>query len=108
VRSLADKNVYRIFCGGNHTWVLIDEFLPVRSRVRAPSPLLEIEEKPLSPKAKSTIKSSLKADKENIHLANEKELKKKTLLQKKQKELIQEATTHFISKVIDTHSQRLL
>jgi hypothetical protein len=76
VRSLADKNVYRIFCGGNHTWVLIDEFLPIRNRVRAPSPLFEVEDKPISPKTKSTLKSSMKADKENIHQANE--LKKKS------------------------------
>jgi hypothetical protein len=107
VQSLADKNVYRVFSGGNHTWVLIDEFLPIRNRVRAPSPLFELEER-LSPKAKPFLKNSLKADKENIHQANEKELKKKVLLQKKQKQLIQEATTQFISKVIETHSQRLL
>jgi len=78
VRSLADKNVYRIFCGGNHTWVVIDEFLPIRNRVRAPSPLFEAEEKPTSPKTKSTLKSSLKADKENFNQANE--LKKKAQL----------------------------
>ena len=46
--------------------MLLDEFLPVRSKVRAPSPLLEIEEKLQSPKAKSNLKSSLKVDKENI------------------------------------------
>ena len=39
VRSLADKNVYRLFCGGNHTWALIDEFMPMRMLPRAPSPL---------------------------------------------------------------------
>jgi hypothetical protein len=55
--------------------VLIDEFLPVRNRVRAPSPLFEVEDRPVSPKAKSNRKSTVKADKENIHQANE--LKKK-------------------------------
>lgn len=45
LRSLADKNVYRLFCGGNHTWALIDEFMPMRVRPRVPSPLYqEIEE----------------------------------------------------------------
>lgn len=67
VRSLADKNVYRIFCGGNHTWVLIDEFIPIRNRIRAPSPLLDMEEKPISPKVKSNLKTSLKSDKENLN-----------------------------------------
>ena len=39
LKSLADKNVYRIFAGGNHTWVLLDEFIPMRKNMRAPSPL---------------------------------------------------------------------
>ena len=39
LKSLADKNVYRIFTGGNHTWVLLDEFIPVRKNFRPPSPL---------------------------------------------------------------------
>ena len=41
LRSLADKNVHRVFAGGNHSWVLIDEFMPIRLKVRAPSPLYE-------------------------------------------------------------------
>jgi len=67
VRSLADKNVHRIFCGGNHTWVLLDEFLPIRNNARAPSPLRE-EEKTVSPKAtaRNFNKSTMKADKENL------------------------------------------
>jgi len=36
---LADKNAYRIFAGGNHSWVLLDEFVPMRKAYRAPSPL---------------------------------------------------------------------
>ena len=39
LKSLADKNVYRIFTGGNHTWVLLDEFIPIRKNFRPPSPL---------------------------------------------------------------------
>jgi hypothetical protein len=37
--------VYRLFSGGNHTWALIDEFMPMRVRPRVPSPLLgDLEE----------------------------------------------------------------
>jgi hypothetical protein len=39
LKSLGDKNVYRIFTGGNHTWVLLDEFIPIRKNARPPSPL---------------------------------------------------------------------
>lgn len=37
--SMADKNAYRIFAGGNHTWILLDEFIPMRRNFRPPSPL---------------------------------------------------------------------
>jgi len=30
LKSLDDKNIYRIFAGGNHTWILLDEFIPTR------------------------------------------------------------------------------
>ena len=39
LQSLADKNVYRIFAGGNHSWVLLDEIVPMRKNPRPPSPL---------------------------------------------------------------------
>ena len=39
LKSLADKNVYRIFAGGNHSWVLLDEIVPVRKNTRPASPL---------------------------------------------------------------------
>ena len=39
LRSLGDKNVYRLFTGGNHTWILLDEFIPFRKNARLPSPL---------------------------------------------------------------------
>ena len=39
LRTLADKNVYRIFAGGNHSWVLLDEIIPMRTNTRPPSPL---------------------------------------------------------------------
>ena len=39
LRTLADKNIYRLFAGGNHSWVLLDEIIPMRPSVRPPSPL---------------------------------------------------------------------
>ena len=39
LRSVSDKNAYRIFTGGNHTWILLDEFIPQRKNARLPSPL---------------------------------------------------------------------
>ena len=39
LRTLADKNIYRLFAGGNHSWVLLDEIIPMRASVRSPSPL---------------------------------------------------------------------
>lgn len=39
LRTLADKNIYRLFAGGNHSWVLLDEIIPMRTNVRPPSPL---------------------------------------------------------------------
>jgi hypothetical protein len=51
VKSLDDKNVYRVFAGGNHTWILLDEFIPIRKPHRAPSPLegdkFKLIEKPI-------------------------------------------------------------
>ena len=39
LRTLADKNIYRVFAGGNHSWVLLDEIIPMRNNMRPPSPL---------------------------------------------------------------------
>jgi len=39
VTHIGAKNVYRIFAGGNHSWVVIDDIMPVRQRHRAPSPV---------------------------------------------------------------------
>ncbi len=39
LRTLSDKNIYRVFAGGNHSWVLLDEIIPMRNNVRPPSPL---------------------------------------------------------------------
>lgn len=56
LRTLADKNIYRIFAGGNHSWVLLDEIIPMRNNVRPPSPLYG--ERVPSPKNKSPQKDS--------------------------------------------------
>lgn len=37
--NIGAKNVYRIFAGGNHSWVVIDDIIPIRKRYRAPSPV---------------------------------------------------------------------
>lgn len=46
---MQEKNVYRLFAGGNHSWVLLDEFVPLRKGYRPPSPLACEDEKSLSP-----------------------------------------------------------
>lgn len=64
LRSLADKNVYRVFAGGNHTWVLLDEIIPMRTNVREPSPLAG--DRVLSPNG-----SPVKVPSGTISLANQ-------------------------------------
>lgn len=39
VASVGEKNVYRIFAGGDHSWVVIDDIIPVRNSYRVPSPV---------------------------------------------------------------------
>ena len=39
VGSIGDKNVYRIFAGGNHSWIVIDDIIPQRNMYRPPSPV---------------------------------------------------------------------
>ena len=39
VANLGGKNVYKIFAGGNHSWVVIDDNMPVRCDYRPPSPV---------------------------------------------------------------------
>ena len=41
VVSLGPRNIYKIFAGGNHSWVVLDDIIPVREKYRAPSPLPE-------------------------------------------------------------------
>lgn len=58
MRTLIDKNIYRVFAGGNHSWVLLDEIIPMRNNVRQPSPLhgekVQLEDKN-SPKKELTM-----------------------------------------------------
>jgi hypothetical protein len=70
---MADKNIHRIFCGGNHTWLLVDEFLPSRTKARAPSPLYEPPEKLVKEPRKK------EAEKENQHSQADKARKQKAL-----------------------------
>ena len=37
--NIGAKNVYKIFAGGNHSWVIIDDIVPVRKKYRPPSPV---------------------------------------------------------------------
>lgn len=39
VAQLGPRKIYRIFAGGNHSWVVLDDIIPVREKYRAPSPL---------------------------------------------------------------------
>ena len=44
---MGNKNVSKIFAGGNHSWVVIDDIVPLRENYRAPSPILEFDKTPL-------------------------------------------------------------
>ena len=37
--NVGSKNVYRIFAGGNHSWVVVDDVIPMRSNYKTPSPV---------------------------------------------------------------------
>jgi hypothetical protein len=39
VAALGPRNIYKIFAGGNHSWVVLDDIIPVREKYRPPSPL---------------------------------------------------------------------
>jgi len=39
IASIGEKNVYRIFAGGDHSWVVIDDIIPIKSNYRVPSPV---------------------------------------------------------------------
>ena len=49
LESMQEKNVYRIFAGGNHTWILLDQYVPLRVGYRYPSPLKCDDETSQSP-----------------------------------------------------------
>jgi len=37
--SLLNKNVLKVFAGGNHSWLLLDDLMPLREFYKAPSPV---------------------------------------------------------------------
>jgi alpha-tubulin suppressor-like RCC1 family protein len=39
VANLGNKNIYKMFAGGNHSWVVIDDIMPIRENYRPPSPV---------------------------------------------------------------------
>ena len=39
VVQLGARKIYKIFAGGHHSWVVLDDIIPVREKYRAPSPL---------------------------------------------------------------------
>jgi len=39
--DLGPRKIYKIFAGGNHSWVLLDDIIPVREKYRPPSPIKE-------------------------------------------------------------------
>lgn len=38
VASLGPKNIVRIFAGGSHSWVVLDDMVPIRENYKIPSP----------------------------------------------------------------------
>jgi hypothetical protein len=62
VVALGPRNIYKVFAGGNHSWVVLDDIIPVREKYRPPSPL---PERPpslsQSPRARSKSRSSKSA-----------------------------------------------
>lgn len=46
--------MFKIFAGGNHSWVVLDDIIPVREKYRPPSPLPE-RQPSLSPRIEERI-----------------------------------------------------
>lgn len=44
VASLGGKNIDKIFAGGNHSWVFLDDQNPNNNNYVPPSPLKEVDE----------------------------------------------------------------
>ncbi len=42
VNTIGTKNISKIFAGGNHSWFILDENIPIREHFRPPSPLVQI------------------------------------------------------------------
>lgn len=78
LRTLADKNIYRIFAGGNHSWVLLDEIIPMRNVCRPPSPLYG--DKVSLTKQRSPQKASQPMGAAGISLTNQNSTMKRNML----------------------------
>jgi len=59
VADLGPKNIYKIFAGGNHSWVVIDDIMPVRENYRAPSPVGHCQASISSPISHSPMNTSV-------------------------------------------------
>ncbi len=44
VASLGGKNIEKIFAGGNHSWIVLDQNDPINNNYEPPSPLQESDE----------------------------------------------------------------
>ena len=117
LRSLADKNVYRIFAGGNHSWILLDEIIPMRNAQRPPSPLygdrilLENEKSPKKESAlnlQGGINLTNQARPFDRELDNTQEFQRKAQEDRERKEKMgreaaAQMTKDFVSKVVACH-----
>ena len=108
LKSLSDKNVYRIFAGGNHSWVLLDEIVPMRRTARPPSPLDgDKASKPKSSPQKeaSTINLTNQAlGKGQFHDTFDVQVKHQQIREQREKlsnKAVAKTTDDFIKKVIE-------
>ena len=114
LKSLADKNVYRIFAGGNHSWVLLDEIVPMRKNVRPPSPLEgDKAQKPNSSPQKEAGSITLKNQAygptfQDTFDVQENHKKAREQRDKLANKAAVKTTEEFIKKVMEQHKQTLL
>jgi len=91
VANLGAKNIYRIFAGGNHSWVVIDDIVPINEKYTPPSPVgcsdsrfsqfepsgFKVGSNPTSPKPPSTkanllpkFKADYPSNRQKLYLVN--------------------------------------
>lgn len=78
VAQLGPRKIYKIFAGGHHSWVVLDDIIPVREKYRLPSPLPErAPSMSNSPRSKSREKyRSGSAERFNLKAVKEKKMVK--------------------------------